>query len=523
MEIHPRAEKYYCLVVSSDKKFIPDPPERREKPVILIQNGIHSGEIEGKDACMLLLRDILVTEKKSELIENVTLLIIPVFNVDGHERKSSFNRINQNGPEEMGWRTTANNLNLNRDYMKADAPEMKALLKLYSSWLPDLLIDTHTTDGADYQYTITYDIEYNEELYSETREWIRNKFIPYFESGVKKAGYLIAPYVSFIGGNPANGLRNWTPTPRFSNGYTVVQNRPGLLIETHMLKPYKDRVYSTLALIESAVTFLNKTAREIVQINKKADDEVIKQYAGGKGYLPIEFKNDTKAEEREFLGFQSYPELSSISGDSITFYSDIKEQLTVPFYYNSVISDSILLPKSYWVPKEWNNLIDIMKLHGILVDTLEEALTVNTEGYKFSDVSFPSAPYEGRFMPSFKYRIFSEEITVPKGSYIVSLNQRTAKVIGHLLEPGAPDSFLKWGFLNVIFEQKEYFDDYSMEPIAKIMMEEDQELRKEFEERLSEDEKFRGNPRQRLNFFYERSEYFDKQFNVYPVRRIILA
>ncbi|NWG27593.1 MAG: hypothetical protein HXY48_03550, partial [Ignavibacteriaceae bacterium] len=228
------------------------------KPTILIINGIHSGEIEGKDASMILLREILITKQKEYLLDSINIIVVPIFSVDGHERKSKYNRINQNGPEEMGWRTTAQNLNLNRDWMKADAPEMQAMLKLVNRYIPDFVIDTHTTNGADYQYTVTYSVEWSKNIYKLTGDWLGNEFAPYLEKEVEEKGFLIFPYVYLKNWDkgPDEGLIYWPSSPRFSSGYFALQNRPMLLVETHMLKPYKERVYSTKAVLETTLEFV---------------------------------------------------------------------------------------------------------------------------------------------------------------------------------------------------------------------------------------------------------------------------
>ncbi len=217
--ISPQCRELKCLIVSKKKTFTSAKVKSNNDAVILINNGIHSGEIEGKDASMLLLREMLIDKTKENIFDNVTLLFVPVFNVDGHERSSPYNRINQNGPTNMGWRTTAQNFNLNRDFAKEETPEMKALLKLYSEWLPDIFIDTHTTDGADYQYTITYGITKHQDVPPATQKLVNTKLIPHFEKDVNDAGFLIMPYVGFVKGDYKNGIRDWVSTLRFSHSY----------------------------------------------------------------------------------------------------------------------------------------------------------------------------------------------------------------------------------------------------------------------------------------------------------------
>ncbi len=517
----PQGRTLYAAVVSEYKLFTPSEIKKKSIPILLIQNGIHAGEIEGKDACMLLLRDILITKSKENYIDNCVLIIIPVFNVDGHERRSPYNRVNQNGPAEMGWRTTAQNFNLNRDYMKADTPEMQSWLKFFNEWLPDFFIDTHTTDGADYQYTITYNISTGQNQYPQTVEWIQNSLVPYFEKKVQNDGYLISPYISFKGRKLEDGLEDWIATPRFSNGYTPIQNRPGLLIETHMLKSYKDRVYSTKSLIEAVIEKINVDGEKLVDLNRDADKWVIKNYYEENNYLPLTFETSEKYKMVFFKGIESDEKESWITGSKIVHYTGIPFEKEIPFYFGNKVKDSITVPTAYIIPREWNDIVDRMKLHGIKIDTVKSTQNVIVERYKFSDVKFASRSFEGHQMPIYSYEVTRDTIKTKPGDFLVRTNQRMLEVIANLLEPLGPDSFAEWGFFNTIFERKEYFEMYSMEPVAEKMTEENPKLKEEFLETVKKDENLKNNPRARLQYFYERSEYFDHQLNVYPVLRVV--
>lgn len=510
-----------CLIVSKDRAFSPARAKRFDKPVILIESGIHAGEIEGKDATMLLLREILVTKEKEHLIDNVILLVSPIFNVDGHERKSPYNRINQNGPTQMGWRTTANNLNLNRDFAKADTPEMKAFLRLYNKWLPDLFIDIHTTDGADYQYTITYAISKHKDVPPKTSEWVRGSFITYVERYVEDEGFLTSPFVWFIDRDVKNGMKDWVAGPRFSNGYASVQNRPGLLIETHMLKPYKDRVFATRAMLEGIFKLVNEENKKLIKINEEADKTAIKKYGMKREPYPLTFNITDEADTFNYKGIEYEYRYSEIAGDSIKYFTGDKVNYQVPYYNKSKLGRTVKPPKAYLIPKEWSNLVDKLKLHGVEVTKLTSKMKFNAEQIVFDSVDFADKPYEGRFRTSFGYHKEQKVVEVSAGTYLVPTDQRTIGIIMHLLEPDGSDSFVKWGFLNQIFERKEYFEMYSMVPIAEEMAAENPDMMKEFRKKLENDKQFRKRPGARLNFFYERSPYADGKHMVYPVMRIV--
>ena len=521
--ISPQGRNLYCLVVSKDKAFNPVDAKNTGKPIVFIENGIHSGEIEGKDASMLLLREILVTKEKENLIDNSILMVIPIFSVDAHERFSPYNRINQNGPINMGWRTTAQNLNLNRDWTKADAPEMKAMLKLFSNWLPDFFVDTHTTDGADYQYTVTYSMEHYQNIYRGTRKWITDKLMPYLNKSVNDDGFLIAPYLEFKDRKIENGIIGASFSPRFSHTYAAAQNRPGLLIETHMMKPYKDRVFSTKSLLNAIINFTNENGKELIALNKAADKNAVEKYSIEKDYLPLSLEVTDKSKPFHFMGIKAEHDSSWVSGVTWTRYTGEKYETVLPYYDEMKVTDSVLAPREYLIPKEWGkweNLIDRMELHGIKVGQLKAPEIFNVTEYKFKNVKFANYSYEGRQRVKADYNLVYKTVTVPEGTYVIKTNQRTIRLIVNLLEPKASDSFLQWGFFNSIFERKEYFESYVMEKIARQMMDKDPELKKEFEKRLATDDSFRNNPRQRLDFFYSRSPYMDNHLNVYPVLRI---
>lgn len=525
--VSPQGRELKYLLATKESKKSPGMNEpisstRFSKPTVLIINGIHSGEIEGKDASMILMREILITKEKENLLDSLNIIVVPVFNVDGHERKSKYNRINQNGPEEMGWRTTAQNLNLNRDWMKADAPEMQAMLKLVNDLDPDFIIDTHTTDGADYQYTVTYSVEWSKNMFKQTADWLGEKFVPYLEHSVTEKGFLIFPYVYLKDWNKGldEGLIYWPATPRFSTGYFALRNRPSLLVETHMIKPYKDRVYSTEAVLETTLEFLFNNSSELKRLNKEADKQTTK-LCEMDYYLPVAFSNSENYELKQFKGYEYYLDSSAVSGSHKLVYTNEKKDFEIKYYNDVIVTDSVKVAKGYFIPPEYSFIADKLKLHGINPSSvLKEKTTVPVIRYRFKDVKFSESSFEGRHTVNFDYDTFTEEVRIPAGTYLYYTNNRTAGVLTLLLEPESADSFIRWGFMNQIFEQKEYYEDYVMEKIAEEMLANDPALKTDFEHKLMNDEIFRNSPHERLNYFFELSPYKDKLVNVYPVMRI---
>jgi hypothetical protein len=510
-----------CLVVSKGNHFTPQKARRSGKVIVLIQNGIHPGEIAGKDASMLLLREILITKEKKHLLDNLVLLFIPILNVDGHERLSPFNRPNQEGPRLMGFRTTAVNLNLNRDYMKSDTPEMKALLRLFTMWLPDFYIDNHTTNGVDYQYHITYGMEKYQNIFGALSKWGQERFLPYVKKGIEKKGFLSTTYIELFNKELEEGITDWTSRPMFSNGYAALQNRLLLLVESHSLKPFSSRVYSTKAMVESSLEYLNDNYKELKEINRKADRESVRRYADGKTSFPLNFAGTEDFELMNFKGIEYRKEESEITGSPIKRYTGKPIDIKVPVYNKVKVTGRVKLPAAYIIPAEFKDILRVLKLHGIKVSELKEDRSFNVEKYHFTDSRFAKTPYEGRQRVDVKCETFSDRITFPRGSYIVSTKQRGIRVIANLLEPEAADSLLSWGFFNAFFERKEYAEDFIMEPLARKMLKVRPEIKKEFETRLKEDEEFRNNPEKRLDYFYKKSVYYDTREDIYPVFRIM--
>lgn len=512
----------YVLIVSKEKAFTPELARKTNKPVVFIQNGIHAGEIDGKDASMILLREILITKEKANYLDNAILLVMPIFNVDGHERFSPYNRINQNGPKEMGWRTNAQNLNLNRDYMKADSPEMKAWLKFFNQWLPHIFVDCHVTDGADYQYEITYSCERYGNVHPELGNWIKNDFIPFIENEVQRNGYSIAPYVWFRGDEIKNGIVDGVTSPRLSTGYVAIQNRVALLIETHMLKDYKTRVFATLTMLDAVIRKANQAGKSLVELINRVEQKTIDEIANKKKYLPVRFQMSNEFVPFVFKGIKYEKLPSKISGKEKLVYTGEKFEIEIPLYNKPVAVDSVQAPEFYLIPRAYSNIIEILKLHGVKYEVLKSPKKFLVEKYRFDEnTTWQRRPYEGRIMLTTRYESFVDTLIAERGDYLIPVNQRTVRVLMHLLEPKSNDSFVSWGFFNSIFERKEYYEDYVMEKLAEEMYNSNEILRKEFEEKLKTDTTFANSPEQRLEFFYRRSPYFDKQWLVYPVSRVI--
>ena len=515
----PEGRDLILVVISKDGAFDPKKVHKTDKAILLVQNGIHSGEIDGKDACLMLLRDIAITKTKSSLLDHAILLVIPIYNVDGHERFGPYNRINQNGPEEMGWRVTGQNLNLNRDYMKADAPETQAWLKMFNEWLPDMFIDAHVTDGADYQHIVTLGIEKHQNLPEPVRSWVMEKFVPILSS-LKTNGIPVAPYISLRDHeDPLKGTQGGVAPPRLSTPYVAIQNRPALLIETHMLKDYKSRVEGTYQTIVAVMDLMNKEYKSLRTAVKQTDERTIKNIENP---FPIRFETtETPNGIFHYLGFKQKNERSDVSGSTRVIYTKEPFEADIPTYDSVIVSKSVELPKAYLIPPQWQEVIKRLRIHGVKIERLKKPAELEVEIYKFSNAKWQQNPYEGRHSVTYSVEKITEQRAFPAGTALVRLNQRAARVAINALEPEAPDAFVAWGFFAAIFEQKEYTEDYVMEPMAREMLSRDVALKEEFETKLKSDTAFAKSSFARLNFFYQHSPYWDKNINLYPVARLV--
>ncbi len=518
--ISPQGRKNPLVIIDKDAKFSAPKVRQTGKAVVMIQAGIHAGEIDGKDAMLMLLRDILIDGKYTEILDHVTILFMPFFNVDGHERSSPYNRINQNGPAEMGWRVTAQNLNLNRDYIKADAPEMRDWLRVFNEWKPDLLIDCHVTDGADYRHVVTYAIDLTRNVVEPVRRWSADIYVPYLEAKMRDAGFPMSPYVSLVDENDINQGISVTPAPpRYSTEFAAAQNRPGFLIETHMFKDYKTRVSGTYQVLLNSLQLVSREYGSLQEANRRGDELT----SAMTGEFGLSFTSNGRADTIDFLGYNYRIERSDISGGPMVVWEPVPIDYRLPVYSDADITDSAEVPFAYLVPQQWTAVIDVLKAHSIRMTRLGLNKTIRVRSYRFHDTQWAKAPFEGRIMVTTNVTSQDEEREFMAGDYVIRMDQRLNRIIMHLLEPKGPDSFVTWGFFNAVFEQKEYGEAYKLEMLAREMMTADTSLKREFENRLKTDAAFAANAYGRLNWFYQRSPYWDQTVDLYPVAKIMSA
>lgn len=513
----------WMVIASADKAFSAAAMKSTGKPLMLAHSGIHAGEIDGKDAGLMLLRDMTVAAKRKDLLATTNFLFIPILNVDGHERRSAFNRVNQRGPVEMGWRTNARNQNLNRDFTKLDTEGVRALVKVFRQWQPDLYLDLHVTDGADYQYDITFGGNGRKGWSPAIGNWIEDVYRPAINAALNENGHEGGGLIFAVNGKDMqDGLLTWSGNPRFSNGYGDAIHLPTILVENHSLKPYKRRVLGTYILLAETLALL---AREKDSLHKATAMD--QQHRPRSIPLGFERDKDQAADKVSFKGIGSERYQGEVSGAEVVRWTGQSVIETIPEVFITKPTVLVEAPAAYIIPQAWSDVAERVAFHGIEVEQIEEPLTMTAEFYRLPDagIAEPSAwtpnPFEGhiRIDPG-EPVIEVVETTFPAGSYRISTDQPLGELLVLMLEPQAPDSFLQWGFFLEIFTRTEYAEAYVMEPLAQKMLENDPELKARFEQKLASDQEFAKSQYQRLMWFYEQTPFYDEQYLLYPVARI---
>lgn len=517
----PEGRPMKALVATRSGAFTPEQARAKGIPVLLVQGGIHAGEIDGKDAGFLALREALDGEAAKGALDKQVLLFVPVFNVDGHERFGRWNRPNQRGPEEMGWRTTAQGYNLNRDYVKADAPETQAMLALVNAWDPIVYVDLHVTDGAKFRQDVSYQVEPVHAGDAQLRKQglaLRGAIV---DAVTANGAHPLTFYPSFVeDDNPASGFVDGVATPRFSHGYFQLRNRFGILVETHSWKEYPVRVKITH---DTIIALLDQTAKhgsDWLDTAHAADMRA--ERLGGKP-VPLDYTTTDHVRTVDFLGYAYTRTPSDISGALMTHYDEDTPQLwKLPLRDEIVPGRSIVAPKGgYLVPAAHAAWVgEKLRQHGIEFRRLDAAMPkAKVETFRADKTKFATQPVEGHQRLDLEGQWRPETRDIAAGALFVPIAQPKARLVMALLEPQAPDALAAWGEFNNAFERKEYMEAYVAEDVARGMLAKDPQLKAKFEQRLRDDPEFAKDPRARLDFFYRLHPSWDERYDLYPVMR----
>lgn len=528
----PEGRPMKALAVSRTGALSPEAARERGIPVVLMQGGIHAGEIDGKDAGFLALREVLEGQAAPGALDRLVWLFVPVFNVDGHERFGAWNRPNQRGPEQMGWRTTAQNYNLNRDYAKADSPEMQAMLRLVQAWDPIATIDLHATNGAQFEHDISIQVEplhSGDTALREAGRALRERTM----ADLAAQGSLPLPfYPSFEDyQDPASGFEDGVSPPRFSTGYFPLRNRLAMLVETHSWKEYPVRVRITRNTVVSVLEQVARQGRDWMALAQAAD-------ARDLGGQPVALEHAASPDSRtiDFRGYAYTRTPSDISGAMMTRYDETRPQVwKVPLRDAVMPRTTVQAPRGgYLVPPGFAALVaDKLDVHGIAYERVDCAVprwaglctapgapAQAVEVFRATAKEFAAQPVEGRQRLRIDGQWQAEPQALKAGALFVPIAQPNARLAMALLEPMAPDSLLQWGLFNNAFERKEYMEAYVAEAVAREMLAADPDLRREFDRRVREDSAFAGNPSARLEFFHRRHPSWDERLDLYPVMRL---
>jgi murein tripeptide amidase MpaA len=531
--ITPEGRTMIALVVSKDRAFTPEAAARTNKAIVMIQSGIHAGEIEGKDTVLMLIRDMTVSKKFAGWLDHAIFVVIPVFNVDGHEYFSAYHRPSQNGPATTGLRANAQRLNLNRDYMKADTPEMKAWLRVFNSWMPDFLIDNHVTDGSDMQYDVTWDMARNQDIAEPAGAWVREKYVPELDKRMAADGHLVAPYGALrnVGGKREFFMEVFPP--RYSHLYSAVQNRPSLLVETHSLKTARTRAWANYDIMRHSFDIICADTDGLRKAVREADREMPAR-AGNRSAEPVYLAGKVSDKSRPIVyhALKNAPFKSEVTGATVTHYTGELDDIQTVIHDQIDTTLAAQMPLGYLIPAAFGSTAALLQEHGVEISRTEKPLDQEFETYRFTSTKFAAGATEGHVMLTVEPRLVKEKIFIPAGSYWVPMKQRRARLILSLLEPNAPDSIAAWGLLDSVFEGgggrggrggrggTGGVGEYLSEPIARRMMADQPELRKQFEQKLASDPQFAADPQARLQWWFQQSKYTPEDAGRYPIVRV---
>ena len=490
---------------------------KKDKRIILINNGIHPGESDGIDATMLLFRDL--AQGKIKMPKNVVLATIPIYNIGGSLNRNSTTRTNQNGPEEYGFRGNARNFDLNRDFIKADSKNAKAFAKIFHLVKPDVFIDNHVSNGADYQYTLTHLFTQHNKLDGELGKYLHNTIQPELEQRLAKKNWDITPYVNVFNNVPEKGFSQFMDYPRYSTGYTTLFNTLGMMVETHMLKPYKPRVEGTYELMKTMIEIVNTEAKNIKKLRKEAFN---KTYTNN--LYPLDWKIDTtKQTTLNFKGYEGKMITSKVTGLQRLKYNrnlPFTKDVTYMNYFKP--TTKVKIPKAYVIPKGWWPILERLKMNNIEMKPLQNDSIISVESYKIEKFNTRQSPYEGHYQ-HYNTTVTSsiKNITFKKGDLLVETNQYGMRYLIETLEPSAPDSFFNWNFFDTILQQKEGFSPYVWEDKALEFLNQNPEIKRQFDSIKSKNESFANNWYTQLDWIHKHSPNYENAHLQYPIYRVL--
>jgi hypothetical protein len=509
----------HLVVFNADGKTKLNEIKGSPKNRMLINNGIHPGESDGIDATMMMLRDIVQSDSLKNVYKNTLINIIPIYNIGGALNRNSHTRANQNGPKEYGFRGNAQNYDLNRDFVKQDTKNAASFAEIFHTVNPDVFIDNHVSNGADYQYAITHLFTQHNKLGGDLGKFIETQMRPALETSLIIKRISITPYVNVWGKTPKEGWSQFFDSPRYSTGYTTMFNTLGMMVETHMLKPYKIRVEQTYELMLSMLDFTEERSADIKALRKKAVDAIL-----AKEKYPITYEINPKKEPTllQFRGYEGEMIDSKVTTGKRLFYDQSKPYLEPVDYYNEYRPvKEVAIPKAYILKNGWNKVVERLKNNQIEFTRFEKDTTIEVETMHIKDYKTRRSAYEGHYL-HYATEVSKDtvEVIFSKGDLYIPTNQFGVRYVMETLEPEATDSFFNWNFFDTVLQQKEGYSSYVFEDIAEQFLKDNPDIKKEFDEKLASDENFAKNPRAQLNFIYKKSPHYEKAHLLIPIFKV---
>lgn len=507
-------EPMHLFLMNNDGKF--DTADFKDKAIILVNNGIHPGEPCGVDASIKLSKNYL--SGVQILPENVIIGIIPMYNIGGALNRNCCTRTNQNGPEMYGFRGNAKNLDLNRDYIKADSKNVRAFYQIYHYLNPHVFVDTHTSNGADYQHVMTLITSQHDKMHPDLQEYVLNTLNPKLWDEMAKDGWNLVPYVYSMEETPDKGIKDYMDSPRYSTGYTNLFNTISYVTEAHMLKPFDQRVESTYDFLWELINVMNDSTQKFIALKAEADKSFREMEEFG-----LEWKLDTsKYEMITFNGYTAEYRPSNVSGKERLFYNQDKPFTREIRYYNHyAVGKKVNKPAYYVIPQAWEEVVTLLRENKIEVYELKANMELEVEVYFVADYETVKNPYEGHYLHH-DIDVVKDTLSISyrKGDYIIPTNNEKARFIVETLEPHATDSYLAWNYFDAILQQKEWFSSYVFEDEASLILENNPALKKSFEEKKANDAEFANDGFAQLYYIYKHSDHYEPTHKRYPVTRL---
>ncbi len=508
----------HTAVLSQSGVFDPVELRRQNKRILLINNAIHPGEPEGVDATMMLFRDLLQKPELQPFLENVVVIAIPFYNIGGGLNRGCCSRANQNGPEQYGFRGNAKNLDLNRDFIKCDSKNAQTFTKIFNYWQPDVLMDNHTTNGADYTYTMTLLQTQEDKLGPVLGPYLRNDLLPQLYKDMAARGLELCPYVNIWGNTPDKGIPGFNDSPRYSSGYAALHHCISFVPEAHMLKPFPARVWATYNLMDVMIKAMSRESEKIARLRQEAIARAISQSS-----FPLDWRLDeSQVDSILFKGYEGKYKSSEVTGADRLWYDRSAPYVKkIPYQNHFVPKIEVEKPMAYIIPQAYSEVIGLLKANGVLFQRLSEDVTIEPEMYYIRKYETQNA-YESHYL---HYNVQVEKVVRPwrfhKGDYVAFTNQPAVRFLVETIEPQGVDSYFAWNFFDGILGQKEWFSPYVFEDIAAELLKEKPSIREELEAKKQADPEFAKSPFAQLAFVYQHSPYHEPTLNLYPVGRIV--